>query len=47
MSDELQSRFFVAGVVALGFWALFEKALPLWGYHVSLGAFVLSAFGLQ
>lgn len=47
MSEDLQSNLFVAGVVTLGLWALFEKALPLWGYHVSLGAFVLSAFGLR
>ncbi len=47
MSENLQSNLFVAGVVSLGFWALLEKALPLWGVHVSLGAFVLSAFGAQ
>ncbi|MDO8655061.1 MAG: hypothetical protein Q7R48_01375 [bacterium] len=47
MSENLQSNLFVIGVVSLGLWALFEKALPLWGYNVSLGAFVLSAFGMQ
>lgn len=47
MSEDLQSNLFVVGVVTLGLWALFEKALPLWGYHVSMGAFVLSALGLQ
>lgn len=47
MSEDLQSNLFVVGVVSLGLWALFEKALPLWGYHVSLGAFVLSSLGFQ
>ncbi|MBI2452780.1 MAG: hypothetical protein HY603_01195 [Parcubacteria group bacterium] len=47
MSDEWESRFFVLGVVTLGLWAFFEKALPLWGYNISLGAFVSAAFGLQ